>query len=208
MGVQLSLKAALPLAERIATASDRCCNTGPLLLALADHQQTWFWLSRINGLLSFMMEKTYIYLCRARKENSNIFLCFPHFHSKYKHFNRRKRIWITAILFRPQYAKTYKSNHYPAWTNGTRTRLCNIGYPSENILIKSRENSFAHNVFPGYPIVLKFCTEYSSATVMPCGKFQKDWRTETDFKRTRLWVTMSFGRISHIALLHNLSRPQ
>ena len=29
MGAQLSLKAALPLAERLGTASDRCSKTGP-----------------------------------------------------------------------------------------------------------------------------------------------------------------------------------
>ena len=39
MEAQLSLKAALPLAESIATASDRCGNTGPCCLSICD--RTW-----------------------------------------------------------------------------------------------------------------------------------------------------------------------
>ena len=53
-----------------------------------------------------------------------------------------------------------------------------IGYPSEtHIKLKSRENSFAHNIRFSCSIVLKLCTEHGSVTAVLYVKFQNDWIT-------------------------------
>ena len=45
--------------------------------------------------------------------------------------------------------------------------LYNLGYPSEvHLKLKSREVSFAHNLFRICPIDSTFCTENSSITVV------------------------------------------
>ena len=45
--------------------------------------------------------------------------------------------------------------------------LGSIGYPFDiHIKPKSRETSFAHNLFVNYPIVLKCCPEHSNDSVM------------------------------------------
>ena len=64
-------------------------------------------------------------------------------------------------------------------------------------------SSFAHNLFFSYPIILKFCTEYGSITVVLCAKLWKDWTTKTDVTDERDYekveFKMSFGRMSYIA---------
>ena len=46
--------------------------------------------------------------------------------------------------------------------------------------LKSRKISFAYNLFLSWWIVLKFCTEQGSATVVLCAKVQNDWATENE----------------------------
>ena len=57
--------------------------------------------------------------------------------------------------------------------------------------------SLVCNLFPGYPIVLTFCTEHSSVL---CAKFQNDWTTEMDVIDERYFarfeVKMRLGRTS------------
>ena len=82
--------------------------------------------------------------------------------------------------------------------------LCNIGYPSETHLkLKSRENSFVHNIRFNCPIGLKFCTDHDSAIVVLCIKFQSDQSTEALVMGKREFASfefkMNFGRISYIA---------
>ena len=81
--------------------------------------------------------------------------------------------------------------------------LCNIGYPSETHgKLKSREISFAHNLFINYPIVLNFCTVHGSITAVLCAKFQNDWTIARDIIDERVFARfefkMSFGRISYM----------
>ena len=58
---------------------------------------------------------------------------------------------------------------------------CNLWYPPEiQHKFKSREVSFAHNLLLNYPIVLKFCAEHDSLTVVRCAKYQNDWPNETN----------------------------
>ena len=58
---------------------------------------------------------------------------------------------------------------------------CNLRYPPEiQHKFKSREVSFAHNLLLNYPIVLKFCAEHDSLTVVRCAKYQNDWPNETN----------------------------
>ena len=63
--------------------------------------------------------------------------------------------------------------------------------------------SFSQNLFLSYPIILKFCTEYGSITVVLCAKLWKDWTTKTDVTDERDYekveFKMSFGRMSYIA---------
>ena len=59
--------------------------------------------------------------------------------------------------------------------------LCNIAYLSRIYLKpKYHEISFAHDLFISNPIILKFCTEHGSDTVVLCAKFQSDWTTQMD----------------------------
>ena len=44
--------------------------------------------------------------------------------------------------------------------------------------LKSHELSFVNNICLSGPIILKFCTEHDSDTVMFCAKFQEDWIIE------------------------------
>ena len=67
--------------------------------------------------------------------------------------------------------------------------LRNIAFPPETHLkLKSREKLFAHNLFLSYPIVLQFCTEHDSITVVLCAKLQNDWTNETDVMDERDFV--------------------
>ena len=55
-------------------------------------------------------------------------------------------------------------------------RNSNIGYLSETSLkLKSWEISFIHKICYSCQIVLEFCTEHDSTTVVLCTKFQNDW---------------------------------
>ena len=60
--------------------------------------------------------------------------------------------------------------------------------------------SFVHNIRLNNPIVLKFCTEHGSITVVLCAKFQYDWTTETNVMDERYFsrfeFEISFRRIS------------
>ena len=86
----------------------------------------------------------------------------------------------------------------PSWSNPdpiywciftARQPLCNMVYPSETYLkLKSREVSFAHNVFRNCPVILKFCTSHDSDTAVRCSKFQNDWTTDGDAIHKRDFV--------------------
>ena len=75
------------------------------------------------------------------------------------------------------------------------------------IKLKSRDILFVYNIRFNNPIVLKFCTEHGSYTVVLCTKFQDDWIIETDVMDKRDFARsefkMIFGRIYYIA--HNPS---
>ena len=59
--------------------------------------------------------------------------------------------------------------------------LGNIDCPPETHLKpKSREISFVHNLFLGYPIILQSCSMNGSDIVVLCTKFRNDWTTEID----------------------------
>ena len=74
-----------------------------------------------------------------------------------------------------------------------------MGYPPEtHFKLKSREVSFAHNLFRKWPIVLKFCTEHGSDTAVLCATFQNDWTIETDVMDEREFAR--FDVYSHIQL--------
>ena len=82
--------------------------------------------------------------------------------------------------------------------------MCNMGYLSETHLkLKSRKISFIHNSHSKFPIVLKFCTEHGSTTVVLCAKFHNNWTIkmgdmdERNF--TRFEFKMHFRRMSHTA---------
>ena len=80
---------------------------------------------------------------------------------------------------------------------------CNIRYPSETHLKpKSREISFAHNLFISYPNILKFCKEHGSYTAMLCVKFQSNWTTEKDVidERHLRWVSDGYPIYLHSTL--------
>ena len=88
----------------------------------------------------------------------------------------------------------------------TSGALCNMAYPSKmHLKLKSREVSFAHNLFRSSPIILKFCTEPGSDTTILFIniKFQNDWTTKTDVMEERDFVRvelkMTFGQISYTA---------
>ena len=54
--------------------------------------------------------------------------------------------------------------------------LCNIGNPPETYPhLKSRDISFYHNMRASYPILLEFCTEHDSITLLLFAKFLNDW---------------------------------
>ena len=66
----------------------------------------------------------------------------------------------------------------PLFSEAYSRVLCNMGYPSEtHPKLKSCGNSFVHNIRFNCPIVLKFCTEHDSITVVLCAKLQNDWIT-------------------------------
>ena len=75
------------------------------------------------------------------------------------------------------------------------------------IKLKSRDILFVYNIRFNNPIVLKFCTEHGSYTVVLCTKFQDDWIIETDVMDKRDFARsefkMIFGRMYYIA--HNPS---
>ena len=78
---------------------------------------------------------------------------------------------------------------------------CNIRCPPENhFKPKSREISFAHNLLLSYLIVLEFCTEHDSDTVVLCANFQNYWTSETNVLDERYFARFEFktyfGRIS------------
>ena len=78
-----------------------------------------------------------------------------------------------------------------------------IWYPPDTHLnFKSRENSFDHSICFICSIVLTFCPEHDSYTVVLCTKCRKDWpiRNLVMGKRdfTRFGFKKRFGRISHI----------
>ena len=45
------------------------------------------------------------------------------------------------------------------------------------------QNCFIHNIHLICQLILKFCTEHSSITVMLCAKLQDDWATEQLYNR-------------------------
>ena len=67
--------------------------------------------------------------------------------------------------------------------------------------IKSCEISFFHNICGSYSIVLKFCTEHGSHTVVLCPQFQDDLIIQTDvmgkWDFVRFAFKRSFGRMSY-----------
>ena len=54
------------------------------------------------------------------------------------------------------------------------------------------QNTFTHNLFFSSPIVLKFCTEHDSYTVVLCAKYQNDWATEIDAMDERDFARFEF----------------
>ena len=81
--------------------------------------------------------------------------------------------------------------------------LWNIGYPSEtHVKLKSREISFAHNLFIDFPILLNFSAMHGSITAVLSAKFQNDWSIERAIIDERVFARfefkMSFGRISYM----------
>ena len=83
--------------------------------------------------------------------------------------------------------------------------LCNIGYLSgAHFKPKSCEISFARNLFLGYSIILKFCTEHGSDTAVLCAKFQNDWMNETDVMDEQVFARFEFKISSErYAILHS-----
>ena len=70
--------------------------------------------------------------------------------------------------------------------------LCNMGNPSETHLkLKSCEFSSVYNIRFSRPIVLKFCTECSNITALPCAKFQNNWVTE-NWVSVELWTNILY----------------
>ena len=70
---------------------------------------------------------------------------------------------------------------------------CNISYRSEtHTELKSREISFAHNSLLSCQIVLKFCTEHGSITVVPFANFENELTTEVDVMDDRNFVIFEF----------------
>ena len=70
---------------------------------------------------------------------------------------------------------------------------CNIRHPPKNLFKpKSREISFAHNLLLSYLIVLEFCTEHDSDTVVLYAKFQNDWTSETNVLDERDFARFEF----------------
>ena len=69
-----------------------------------------------------------------------------------------------------------------------------------DIRLKQILLSFAHDVFPSYPIVWKFA-EHVSDTYVLCAKFQNDSTTDMDVMEewclARFQWKMRFGRISY-----------
>ena len=73
--------------------------------------------------------------------------------------------------------------------------LQNIGYPSETHLkLKSREVSFAHNLFVSSSIALTFDSEHGRDTDALCPKSQNDWTTQMDDIDERDFARFEFKR--------------
>ena len=50
---------------------------------------------------------------------------------------------------------------------------------TEDIHLKLHHNPKSHEILSA-PIVLKFCIEHDSVTVVHCARFRNDWKIETD----------------------------
>ena len=59
---------------------------------------------------------------------------------------------------------------------------------------KSREISFAHNVFLSFPIALIYCAEHDSITAILCAQFENDSTIETDVTDKRVFVKFEFEK--------------
>ena len=94
---------------------------------------------------------------------------------------------------------SYIPQNYPPW----RPYAISDIQPETHLKLKSREVSFACNLFSSYPIILKFCTEHGNITAMLCAKFQNDCITETGVIEKRDFMIFEFKRslrwISYIA---------
>ena len=70
---------------------------------------------------------------------------------------------------------------------------CNTRYtPETHLKPKSREIAFARNLLLSCQIVLKFCTEHDSITVVLCAKFQHDLTTRMDVMDKRHFTKFEF----------------
>ena len=65
---------------------------------------------------------------------------------------------------------------------------------------KPCEILFAHNLFLIYTIILKFCTEHSSITVVLCTKFQNNLRRLVTKQIPTLCSTYSSGCLLHMSI--------
>ena len=78
---------------------------------------------------------------------------------------------MVAILFQPQCVENYN-----CLKASMILLIVNAKFEYETYLKpKSCEISFTCNLILDYPIVLIFCTEHGSGTVVHCVKFQNDW---------------------------------
>ena len=113
---------------------------------------------------------------------------------------------LLSNIFRLVVVKRYEHILWFIWQNMGQISarvLCNIGYPYETHLrLKSRENSFIHDIRFRCPAILKLCTEYGNIIIVLCTKIQNDWITkkyvigERGF--TRFEFKIRFGRTPYI----------
>ena len=153
--------------------------------------KTWPW--RVDTLIVRLRKHKYAF---------SFYIIAPRGHNAGSQSSLKWKTRTSFILY-----TQYHSNWCPDNTRSTHLPagvLRSIGYLSETHLkLKSREISFVHNICLKNPIVLDFCTQHGSITVVLCVKFQNDWTNATNVMDERDFARfefeMSFDWISHIA---------
>ena len=107
-----------------------------------------------------------------------------------------------VALLKTQRGGTYCCSYQMGTIVNPSGGCCDIWYPIETHLkLKSREISFAHNLYNSCRNVLIFGTEHGSNTAVLSAKFQNDLMSDIGIMEgrdlTRFGFKVSFGRISY-----------